>query len=414
MRIYFVGLIIIFLLPYLAMAQEDRCAVIPYHNLLKKTDPGFEQRKAEMEVLIQNRIDKNRSNYKKTKDIIYIPVVVHILYNNEVQNVPDEQVYGQIWAMSLDFRKRNFDTVNTPDIFKPLAADCGIEFCLAQRTPDNQTTNGIVRVYTDKTEFQLDNSMKSSLKGGSSPWDPDSYLNLWVCNIAGNYLGYAQYPGGTDSTDGVVIDYKAFGFCANLSPHYNLGRTATHEVGHYFDLYHIWGDDFGSCDGSDFIDDTPNAKDANYYCPVHPRITSCNSTGEMFMNYMDYVYDECFSLYTTGQSERMHAVLDMFRHGLVTSLGCTPIPGIQDNDPLASLSIYPNPASENIIITGFTNSYNNIQASIYDPGGRLVLLKELDSQDKQAIIPVNGIKPGFYLLYIRTRSNTRVFKVFLN
>jgi hypothetical protein len=380
--------------------------------LLEDNDPLL---KKKLNIINNNISEYSRINYhqsKSPKEIIYIPVVVHILYNTAEENLSDEQVYAQIWSLNQDFRHKNGDSVNTPAIFKARAADCGIEFCMAVRTPENQPTNGIIRTFTNKTEFGLDNSVKSIYQGGDSAWDSKSYLNIWVCNISGNYLGYAQYPGGPDSTDGVVIDYKVFGFVNVLHPHYNLGRTATHEVGHWLDLYHIWGDDFGSCEGSDYVDDTPNAKDANYYCPTHPHTTICNDTGEMFMNYMDYVYDGCFNLYTIGQRERMLSAISLYRADLLVSDGCSPVIGIDEGSCLESISIQPNPSGGDYVITGFNSFQRYLEIRIYNVWGIEILHKIYNNQNATAIpIQISDYSAGTYFLKLSNQHSERSFKL---
>ena len=147
--------------------------------------------------------------------------------------------------------------------------------------------------------------MKFSSKGGSDVVDPAHYLNIWVCNLA-KYLGYAQFPGDNPSSDGVVILYSAFGRTGTLLPKYDKGRTATHEIGHWLNLRHIWGD--MQC-GNDFVDDTPKHTTANFGCPAFPHYNSCDNAAEMTMNYMDYTDDACMYMFTNGQKSRMLAVL---------------------------------------------------------------------------------------------------------
>lgn len=416
MRIHLLYLLLLtgLIFPFMNQAQEHHCAMVPYDSLIRSLDPSYASRREKMEKEIQTWISENREKIDQSKDLIRIPVVVHILYNTDEQNVPDQQVYNQIWSLNRDFRRQNPDTLNTPEAFRPFAADCKIEFCLAVRTPENQSTNGIVRKATDKTEFQLDNSMKSDFKGGSSPWNPDEYLNIWVCKLAGNYLGFSQYPGGTDSTDGVVIDYQVFGWCANLHPHYNFGRTATHECGHYLDLIHIWGDDFGSCQGSDYVDDTPNARDANYYCPEHPRTTSCNPDGEMFMNYMDYVYDACFNLYTQGQRDRMLAAINLYRSGLMTSAGCSPVIGVEEHgNSLNMVAVSPNPAHHQLILENIPPDITELQILIRDIHGRIIRNEIAGVSSSGLNLDIEGITPGFYLLQVKTSTRSGVFKIII-
>ena len=171
--------------------------------------------------------------------------------------------------------------------------------------------------------------VKFAASGGAEAWPADRYLNIWVCHL-NDLLGYAQFPGGPPQTDGVVIDYRAFGTVGTATAPFNLGRTATHEVGHWLNLFHIWGDDGGGCGGTDQVDDTPNQGGPNTGSPSFPHITCGNApNGDMFINFMDYVDDRTMVMFTIGQVERMHAALDEARSSF--SLEGKPQPG-----PIAS------------------------------------------------------------------------------
>jgi hypothetical protein len=164
--------------------------------------------------------------------------------------------------------------------------------------------------------------MKYSSTGGQDAWNTSDYLNIWVCNLASGLLGFATFPGGNSNTDGVVCDYAYFGNTGTATSPYDLGRTATHEVGHWLNLYHIWGDSY--C-GNDYVSDTPKHEESNYGCPSYPHASSCSGTGssgEMFMNYMDYTNDACMFMFSTGQKNRMRATLNSSRSSLLSSLGC--------------------------------------------------------------------------------------------
>jgi hypothetical protein len=266
----------------------------------------------------------------KINALVTIPVVVHVVYNTAAQNITDAQVQSQITILNNDFRKLNADRTLVPAGFASLAADAEVQFCLAQRTPTGAATNGIVRVSTTTTSFTTNDRVKSSSTGGSTAWDASRYLNIWVCNLGSSLLGYAQFPGGPASTDGVVCNYTAFGNTGTAQAPFNKGRTATHEVGHYLNLFHIWGDDGTACTGSDQVSDTPNQADANVGCPSFPQVSCSNGTnGDMFMNYMDYSDDACMYMFTTGQKTRMQALFAAggARVSLTTSNGCTPPTG---------------------------------------------------------------------------------------
>jgi hypothetical protein len=134
---------------------------------------------------------------------------------------------------------------------------------------------------------------------------------MWVCQLSSNLLGYAQFPGGPAQTDGVVILHSAFGTTGTAAAPFDRGRTATHEIGHWLNLFHIWGDDGTGCNGTDEVDDTPNQADENTGCPGFPSPSCANDpNGDMFMNYMDYTDDACMFMFTAGQVTRMQAALD--------------------------------------------------------------------------------------------------------
>jgi len=239
-------------------------------------------------------------------------VVVHVVFNNAVENISDEQIVSQIDVLNRDFRMRNTDLGLVPLVFQPLIADAQVQFELATTDPAGNPTSGITRTQTTAISFSDDDRVKSAATGGADPWAADRYLNVWICALNGaGLLGYAQFPGGAAATDGVVITYTAFGTTGTATAPFNLGRTATHEIGHWLNLRHIWGDDGTGCNGSDFVDDTPNQGGSNIGTPAFPHV-SCNNgpNGDLFMNYMDYVDDAAMFMFTAGQVTRMLTALD--------------------------------------------------------------------------------------------------------
>lgn len=259
------------------------------------------------------------------RTVVTIPVVVHVVWRTTVQNISDAQIQSQLTVLNDDFRKLNADASLVPAAFQSLAADCEVNFCLAQQDPSGAATTGIERRQTTVTSFGTNDNMKFYSSGGLDAWDASKYLNLWVCNLSGGVLGYAQFPGGPANTDGVVCTYTAFGTTGTATAPFNKGRTATHEVGHWLNLYHIWGDDGTACTGSDNCADTPNQADENYGCPTFPQVSCSNGpNGDMFMNYMDYTDDACMYMFTTGQKNRAQAVLATggSRASLASSPGC--------------------------------------------------------------------------------------------
>jgi len=251
--------------------------------------------------------------------VITIPVVVHVVYNTTSENISTAQINSQIDVLNKDFRRTNTDATS----LWPQAADSEIQFCLATVDPSGNPTSGITRTSTTSTSFSSGNNMKFNSTGGKDAWPAGSYLNIWVCDLSGGLLGYAQFPGGSASTDGVVIDYQYFGTVGTATAPFNLGRTGTHEVGHWLNLRHIWGD--GPCGVDDFVADTPESDAPNYGCT--PSHVSCG-TVDMVQNYMDYSDDACMNLYTAGQKARMRALFNAggARVSLLSSAGCGSAP----------------------------------------------------------------------------------------
>lgn len=319
------------------MSQEMNrrsCATMPHHFSLADTDEVYRQNRRLIEF------DTKTARVAARTTIIRIPVVVHVLFHTDRENLGMEQIESQIAALNRDYRLQNADRNQIPAPFRPFAADTLIEFGLAVRDPQGNQTTGVTRTQTSKEFFPYNRFDPDTTKKldemikfdgfGKSAWPRDSYLNLWTCTISGGLLGYAQFPGGPAATDGVVILNSAFGSTGIAAPPFNLGRTGVHEVGHWLNLLHIWGDDGGGCDRSDNVDDTPNQADSNgseVRIENFPHVT-CNNgpNGDMFMNYMDYVDDDTMFMFTSGQLRRMNATLEGARASLSTSVGLTPVP----------------------------------------------------------------------------------------
>lgn len=281
--------------------------------LLQKAIKENKQIESKRNLIYQKFSDESLNN-------ITIPVVVHVVYSNAQNNISDSRIFSQIQVLNDDFRRTNSDAINTPSQFQSVVADMNINFCLASKDPQGNPTNGIIRKFTNKTSFSLyDTTIHYNSTGGSDAWDSDRYLNIWVCSISNGVLGWAQFPyAGGMKTDGVVINYENFGINLNYSGPYNKGRTTTHEVGHWLNLFHIWGDN--SC-GNDYVFDTPIQEQATYGCKSHPSY-SCQNNGEMFMNFMDYSDDECMNSFTEGQKNRAWNCLLNYRNKLFISNGC--------------------------------------------------------------------------------------------
>lgn len=281
-----------------SFAQQKRtCHAMENLESRMAADPGLKQRMTEIETFTQKRVMEIQNQQSKVEgSIITIPVVVHVLYKTSQENISVAQIQSQIDVLNEDFRRTNSDKTNK----WPQAADSQIEFKLATIDPNGNPTTGITRKSTNKTQWGTNDAMKKASQGGVNPWNTAEYLNMWVCNIGGGILGYAQFPGGSVATDGVVMGFQYFGSKDKgsgfyLANQFDKGRTTTHEVGHFLNLRHIWGD--GDCSADDFVTDTPNASGSNSGCNTK---TICESE-DMIQNYMDYTDDACMNLFTVGQ-----------------------------------------------------------------------------------------------------------------
>lgn len=280
------------------------CGAMAAHMMLLERFPSFRAAQMRLEGATSRR--RETAGLKKAK-LATIKTVVHVVYKTDEQNVSLTQIRSQIRALNKDFRATNPDKSKTPVPWRGLITDSRIRFKLVKVTRTRTTKNG----------FGFDDGVKKSSSGGIAPVDPKTHMNIWVCALTGGLLGYAQFPGGPVATDGVVINYRAFGTSGTAQAPFNRGRTGTHEVGHYLNLRHIWGDT-EDCSGSDFVADTPNCAGPNFGTPVWPVVT-CNNApnGDMFVNYMDYTDDAAMVMFTAQQVLRMRTALEIARSGLI-------------------------------------------------------------------------------------------------
>ena len=277
--------------------SKRACASQEVHERQLKENPELATKMAQIEAFTVNAM-QNPNQYRLVNGKIEIPVVVNVLYRTTAENISLTQIQSQIDVLNKDFNALNSDYNSVPALFAGVKANVGISFVLDQ----------VIRKATTKSSWGTRDTMKKTSRGGLDPTSPTTKLNFWVCTIGGGILGYAQFPGGSSATDGVVCDSKYVGVTSNSSASYpyNLGRTATHEVGHWLNLRHIWGDT--TC-GSDLVADTPSHNTANYGDPTYPHYSTCaGAPVEMTMNYMDYTDDRGMYMFSLGQKARMDAI----------------------------------------------------------------------------------------------------------
>ena len=348
--------------------------------------------------------DQSKKSSISQDSVISIPVVVHVIYHEGSENISDSIIMHQIEYSTNDYRRLNADTIDTPDDFKPYAADAKIEFCLASRDPDGNSTNGITRTYTDSLSFKVGvgttDPMKYDSSGGENAWNTDYYLNIWVANISGA-TGYASNPMAHGQVyDGIVMAYSSMNGINFLS----------HEIAHYLDLMHIYGPEGSSCennDGGDLVNDTPDQYTSTHSCPSFPQTDACTSTypGIMFMNFMDQTDVSCRNLFTQGQVDRMRNTLGTLRSSLVSSLGCSSSSKINSvKKENIAIKIQHNPFSSSTIIKFENKNGENYSLIIYNYIGKIVKIVD-NINEGLATIKKENLSNGLYYFQLNDSKN---------
>lgn len=359
-----------------AYAQELQCGTSEKMEVQLAANPNLYGIRQDIEEFTQRWIEENPQ--QTIREVVTIPVVVHVVYKTAAQNISTAQIQSQIDVLNEDYSATNSDISDVPSVWTNRVADCEIQFALAARDPDGFLTNGITRTETTVNSWNGSDDVKFTSEGGHDAWPNTDYLNIWVCNIGGGLLGYAYQPGINAALDGVVIGYNYFGRVGTLSNSYDEGRTATHEIAHYFNLDHLWGTGGTNtnCTADDGVSDTPKQQGPNYGCnTVHPHQTCGTSEvlSDMFNNYMDYGNDECLFFFTEGQKSRMLAALNGPRSTLKDSDGLIPGQvGIEDYVLNTSLIVYPNPTRGQVNIRLDAGSPTKTNIRILDLSGRTV------------------------------------------
>ncbi len=421
----------VFLAGFLNTTNAQRiCGSSEYKAALLKADPSLNEVFQNVEKQIASVNSRNGSVASRdttVNETITIPVVIHLLYKSAAENISDAQIKSQIDALNNDFNLLNIDRANTPDAFKVFSGNARIKFCLAQVDPNGKRTSGIDRKYTNTELFTTDDGMKMVDKGGVASWDSKHYLNIWVCKLTSRSLGYATPPGAAADKDGVVIAYDVFGTVGKLRAPFNKGRTATHEVGHWLGLIHIWGD--GPC-GSDQVDDTPAQQSYNFGCQSFPKMSACspNKNGDMFMNFMDFSDDACMNMFTTGQVNRMRSIFakNGVRNAFLASFACdstlvqnAPLPQVEvDEKPftivesMLSTKVYPSPVQTVTTIDCKVASATSVKTLvIFNSLGVKVFTTRLCQQ--KTTLNLSNLVAGIYFIHIGDVSDkfiTRIIK----
>jgi hypothetical protein len=404
-----------------SFAQQPvrKCATMERLERLISQDPSIAVKMQQQETALQNS-SSSHLRASSPQSTLVIPVVVHVVYKTTGENISDAQIKTQIDVLNKDYNRLNTDSVNTPVAFRPLAGKMNIQFRLALLDPNDNKTSGIVRYKTKTNSFSDNDAVKHFTPdsfGGADAWNTKKYLNIWVCNLDGGLLGYAQMPnGGSADEDGVVIHYKNFGTTTGLvNPPYHKGRTATHEVGHWLNLHHTWGDDFGSCSGSDYASDTPNQASETYGKPSYPQFDACTGSGNgiMFMNYMDYSDDDAMNMFSKGQINRMLSAMSQSPRADLNQ-DAIRLTGITANERAASaFSVYPNPSKGKISVKGMFG--NDTRITVYNLIGQPVYINDLNlAGNGTAEIDLSRQPDGIYFTEISSSNIRTVHKTVLS
>lgn len=375
-----------------AVQAQHRCATVEKTEELARQNPAYAEGKAAFEQMCAQYESGALDQPHRDSKQIDLAVVVHVLYQNEANNISYEQIKSQIDALNRDFDAAHEDLDKIPELWRGLVVSSGIRFHLADKDPDGNFTNGITRTQTNRSDIGDSEDYFKSSQGGIDPWPQPHYINIWVCEISSTILGFTILPSSTmAANDGIVIDPRAFGTIGTAQAPYDGGRTLVHEMGHYLGLRHVWGDDDGSCTATDYMNDTPWQMEANYGCSNFPHLSCINEgNGDMFMNYMDYANDSCALLFTERQVSFMRLVLLTSRVTLLHSQAYT---GVDERNRKSATKVYPNPSS-GIFHLEFPSGNRPEEGHVIDSKGQV--LRTLYPESDIIRLDISDCQEGVY------------------
>ena len=401
--------------------KVSRCGTAQHEAYMRSIDPFYDQKKEDMEKQLQKIIDNMEaekiSKGEVTNAQYTIPIVFHILYNTAAQNVTDAKINAMMLQLNQDWSRTNTDKGNTPSYFASSAVDMQIQFCLAVKDNSGNATNGIIHKQTSSSSFAISGDpIKKTASGGDDPWNVNKYFNVWIGNLSGGILGYGVFP-PISSLYGVAIHYCTVGSLTSpgtCAP-YQSGRTLSHEIGHCFNLIHIWGDE-PACSGTDNCADTPNQGDATSGCPSGVKTDACSGApnGIEYQNYMDYTDDACYNMFSANQKTRAQGAVAGSLMALVNSVPtvCTAGTGVIEHSLSDNISLYPNPSTGDVFIS---SSVNSMDVKVYNAIGEAVVTKKINVPSSgEAKINLSNNPDGIYLFQMKTEEGTVTKRVVIN
>ena len=372
----------------------------------------LEQNEISFTAYKEGRDELNPPLRISTRQSINLQVVVHVVYFDEAEQISDLEIHKQIDVLNDDFNARNKNFINTNPSFRDMQANANIQFCLATKDPDNEDTNGITRTKTNIAEIGW-KTMGDRLRvhhddlGGKTGWDPERYVNIWICSFPDGLLGYGTYPGMANhpEEDGVVINLNYFFSAFPETDPMLDAKTLSHEMGHYLNLLHPWGLVADECLEDDGIEDTPAQSVIYYGCPVFPGI-SCLSP-DLFNSFMNYCDDACLTLFTPGQVAYMRNSIQTLRPGLLDQSPCSSQGGISS---LEKVQMYYNVQTRELTITNLNQERGPINLDLISATGKTIFQTHI--ADQYVYRTFLDIAPGVYFCRIFLADQAKVLKFY--
>lgn len=394
---------------------------------LEKEDPELAKKRAQ----IERTAFQERSKISGSEQIT-IPVVFHVLYSEALPSLREEGVLAQLASLNADFsmdKKSIKHPADTLEKFIDRVAKVDINFCLAKEDPSGKKAAAVRFIKVSKNQWQSDDAMKSAKTGGVDPWNPQQYLNIWVVPLPDGMAGYAQMPGGPILTDGIVINSSFFGTGTTVFTPYNQGKTLTHLIGSYLNLYELWNDYIPCAD--DYVEDTPIHNAPNIDSPTYKHVSTCyDNPVEMTMNFMDNTDDAALTMFTIGQKARMLANLgkDGPRAGLLEAKTKCDNNGNLDapialnlpieekrNEEALRVNLFPNPTAGDFTLELDSQISGQLSIVVYSTLGAVVqqLQRPVVQGLQQVHIPSKDWAPGLYLVHTQVNEHKNVQRLII-
>lgn len=341
------------------------------------------------------------------RGVLGFELVIHVVQLPNQDPISDQQILNQIEVLNAAFMGDQLSQSIIPAAFASSIDIPNFSFCLATQDPDGQSTTGIIRKETEVIHIAATDNIKSSTTGGSDAWDPNRYINIWIGDTGGLFIGRATFPDGVPAENqGIIMDVNYFGGEADLigKAPYDLGKTLVHEMGHFFGLEHTWGSSLADCSIDDGIADTPWTA-STYLNTCLNEAYTCGSM-DMTGNFMTYSNDACLVYFTKGQISMMRQVILQYRPALIGSCIGQAIQGdvLKTQVKAADLSGW-------LVQFESANSIDDIQYVLYNLGGQSIIIGSTEANE-QVFLPLSNAPRGIYILAVVQGAEKQALKLF--